>query len=138
MDRKEVAQLLNFNRYPVLTIDLADKIQWGFKGCKVRIPCGNYFLHAELEWFENDKKILITKEITIISNSFGYRDVLEMCEYANAPIIDAGQEIVLVVINSVKHTATAPIMLKIGKEKRFDRSQPISFENSVIDLKKRE
>ena len=138
MDRKEVAQLLNFNRYPVLTIDLADKIQWGFKGCKVRIPYGNYFLHAELEWFENDKKILITKEIPIISNSFGYRDVLEMCEYANAPIIDAGQEVVLVVINSVKHTATAPIMLKISKEKRFDRSQPISFENGVIDLKKRE
>ena len=62
-DRQAVAKAINFGEYPVITIDLADRDEYGLKGSKVRIDNGTfrtgerYFIRATIRVY-NDEQVL--------------------------------------------------------------------------------
>ena len=114
-DRYEIAKLLNFNKYPVLELDLATSKpkEDYYKGCyfggKVRwvkhSPSGeNYIWHGNLNYY-SDSGLCITNDSACIKASFGYQDIKEDLEIANAPLIKDDCEVVVVIHDSVKRLA---------------------------------
>ena len=116
-DRYEIAKLLNFNKYPVLNLDLAkDKIINSdniFRGCyegqKVRFE---YFTHngEKQLWHGNlayfyDSGLCVLSDSAVITKDFGYHDIEKDLEKANAPIIRENSECVVVIHDSEKRLA---------------------------------
>lgn len=123
--KQEVAKAINFGEYPVLKLDLADKIELGgqvcgYNGCKVRIriPGKDYYRRAVLEYYIEDKKLVIREQSIMITNGMSYSELEEMVDYANAPIIEPNQEVVLVILNSKERIYYDPIILQINKNCR--------------------
>lgn len=117
--RQEIAKALNFNTYPVLDIDLdtMETIEKNdgtteryCKGCDVRVEYntkryGAMHTHGHI-YFDamGDENALDHMEIsasgTCLHDSFGYHDVMEDLRWAKAPIVRAGQEVIVVVHSS--------------------------------------
>lgn len=102
-DRKEIAQAMNFGKYPVLTINMeTPKEGWEleggvFKGCKVRIDTGKaYYDNATLHYFSDTKNFELCMYGACLTASFGYDDVIEMRDYAMAPIVHKGETVVVI------------------------------------------
>lgn len=104
VDRKEIAQTLNFGKYPVLSIDRDNKRFEGndyARGCRVKVAWDHkdtryagMTTHGEL--YYDDGKYAISGECTVLTASFGYSDVMEMVREANAVTVHAGQTVVVV------------------------------------------
>ena len=106
-ERTQIAKALNFGKYPVLDLDIekpikvvGDKIS-GYYGCKVRVPW-NYqgetvYEVCDLKYWKDQDKLELSCGGCCFKAGFGYSDVMEMLENANAPIVDKGQEFILVV-----------------------------------------
>lgn len=137
-ERTAIAKALNFGKYPVLTIDLKDRDEYGLVGCKVRVDFGNFsdgekfYEHAELRVYKDEKVLTFSSYGCCLDANFGYSDIAEMLEYANAPIIKPDQEIIIVITDSVNRTAYPLIKAKTGKINKFC-STPISIEK--VDLR---
>lgn len=119
-ERTEIAKAINFNKYPVIKIDVADRDEYGIKGTKVRIDNGTfrtgepYFIDAVIRAY-NDENVLTVKSYgCMLTKEIGYNDYLKMVEYANAPIIKANQEIVIFLYNSFTKDVYAPAIIKTG------------------------
>lgn len=111
-ERKEIAQALNFGKYPVLTYDLDRK-----KGCAVKATKNsNRYgkMDYKCELFFGDGEFYLLTHATCISANFGLSDVLESAEYANAPTVDSNQE-VAIVVHSRELNIYAVHIVKSGK-----------------------
>lgn len=141
-DRYEIARLLNFNKYPVLNLDIAkDKMKDDFfKGCykgqKVRFEYFNnrnekMLWHGTLAFFK-DSGLCIQNDSAILKKDFGYYDIVEDLENANAPIIRENSECVVVIHDSKKELA----MVCLTTIKRIDRfcSTAYQFEEDFTDI----
>lgn len=134
IERTEIAEAINFGKYPVLSIDLADKDDCGLKGCKIRIDAGTFrdgsphIIAADLRVFRDSKKLTTSRGCTCLSDSFTYYDLKEMVDNAQAPIIKPGQEVVISVYDSKNNTALCPMIVRVSD--RVDKfcSSPIEFE----------
>lgn len=113
-DRRKIAKLLNFNQYPVLSLDLAkdkkyilagDEDTRYYKGHKVKWQKGDYYWHGDLCYFIDTKKLQISNDNACITASFGYHDIIEDLAIANAPIIKENSEVVVVIHDSKKRLA---------------------------------
>lgn len=120
-ERTEIAKAINFNQYPVIKIDLADKDEYGIKGVKVRIDNGTfksgepYFIRATIRAY-NDEKVLTTSAGgSSLTKDIGYHDYMEMTEYATAPIIKTNQEILIFLYNSETREIYQPTIIKTGE-----------------------
>ena len=102
-ERTEIAKIMNFGKYPVLTLNTED--HGGFDttsfciGCDVRVAYqtkryGESYTRGHL--YVEDGKVSISNNSTCIHSDFGYSDVMEMVHWANTPIIRAGQEVAVV------------------------------------------
>lgn len=102
-NREEIAKVLNFNNYPVLTINRED--HQGFKntdfakGCEIRCEhqnsrYGTRFTRGYLYYQEGQYEISSCG--IMITNEFGASQVLEMAKWANTPIVKANQEVVII------------------------------------------
>lgn len=125
-DRHEIAKAMNFGKYPVLTIDrencpLAEiRPNSTFAtGCRVRVAWDHkdpryegMTTHGELQF--SDGKLQISGEGGCLHTDFGYYDVMKMVREANAPIVHAGQTVVVVEEWSSKKTCTVRLM-KVGR-----------------------
>ena len=137
-ERTQIAKAMNFGKYPVLTMDLAKMDDNGglyksLMGCKVRIDIGkDYYDIATICVFEDKHKLTTMSENVCLKAGFGYNDIVEMAENANAPIIKADQDVLLVITNSETKTAYAPVIIHTGKEINRFCSTPIHFED--VDL----
>lgn len=132
--RAEIAKAINFGKYPVIKIDLADRDEYGVKGTKVNIDFGGeYFIRAEIRSYNDTKYLTTNQGSTTLKANLGYGDYIQMLEYANAPTIKADQEIVIVMINSEKKEVYAPVIIKTGK--RIDKfcSTPLDLEKLYVD-----
>ena len=133
--RQELAKAMNFGKYPVLTIDMADSDDYGLKGCKVRIDAGTfsdgspYWIRAELRVFSDECKLALCSYGTCLSNSFTYEDYKEMADYATAPIIKADQDVVVAIYDSKNRMPYAAILVRTGKSVSKFCSTPLTFEN---------
>lgn len=132
-ERTEIARTINFHKMPVVKMDLAKKTEYGLRSEAVNIDFGgDYYLHSDIRVYEDDTKFEFSNKCACIHDSFGYSDIEEMLTWANAPIIKADSDFLLVVVDSEKRTALKPIVLHTGK--RIDRHciTPLTVEE--IDL----
>lgn len=117
-ERHDIAKVINFGKFPVLTIDLDNqpysKTNYAV-GCRVRVawddPDPHYdgmTTHGEL-YFENGK-FAISGECAFLSESFGYSDVLRMASEANTPVVHRGDICIVVMYYSKKKIAAVRAM----------------------------
>ncbi len=107
-DRQEVAEAINFGKYPVLSLDRENRPYKSIRpdsdyavGCRVRVAWDHkdpryagMTTHGAL--YIEDGKLKISSEGACLSASFGYTDVMKMVSEANTPIVHAGQLVVVV------------------------------------------
>lgn len=135
-DRKELAKAMNFGKYPVLTIDMADADDYGLKGCKVRIDAGTfndgepYFIRATIRAYCDDRRLTTSSPCTCLSASFTYDDYTEMVEFATAPIIKPDQDVVVAVYDSRTRYPYAAFIAHTGKHVSRHCSTPLTFEDA--------
>lgn len=119
--REEIASAINFRKYSVIKIDLADRDEYGIRGAKVLIDNGyfksgeRYFIEAKVRAYNDERVLTITRGATVLKQSFSYMDMEEMLEYANAPVIKPDEDILICPINSERREAYEPILLHTGK-----------------------
>lgn len=122
-DKKDICCALNFNRYPVLHLDLAkDEIKdmpGCYKGHLVKIEMEykgeSLFYAGNLCYYDDTKQLVITSAGTFLKATFDYYDIVEMVERAQAPTINSIDEgIVVVITNSEKRRSAFPVMTKLS------------------------
>lgn len=119
-DRQEMAMAMNFGKYPVVEIDLADRDEYGLVSKPVRIDNGTfkdglpYWIESEIRIFRDEKKIVFRGFGSCLKSSFGYSDIANMVRNANAPLIGKDTEFVLWVHNSETGDCFYPVILKTG------------------------
>lgn len=116
-DRKEMAQALNFGKYPVLTFDMdADQ------GSKANVTkMSNRYgemtygcvLHMGYQK-KGDGIFYLGTRATMISASFSVKDAIECAEYANAPMIKPHQK-VAILMYSHKNNYKSVMIVKAGR-----------------------
>jgi len=132
-ERTEIAKAINFNKYPVIKIDLSERDEYGIKGTKVRFDIGeDYFLKGEIRAYNDTKYLVTTSRPAILKKEISYSDYLEDVEYANTPIIKANQEIVIFLYDSEKREIPAPAIIKTGE--RIDEfcMTPLTLEKLYV------
>lgn len=122
-DEKDICCALNFNRYPVLHLDLAkDEIQ-GMPGCykghtvKIEMEYKGepVFYAGNLSYYDDTKQLVITSAGTFLKATFDYNDIVAMVDRAQAPTINSIDEgIVVVITNSAKRRSAFPVMTKLS------------------------
>lgn len=137
-NRTEIARAINFGEYPVLTIDLADRDEYGLVGCKVRIDNGyfrtgeRYFVNATLRVWSDEKYLTTSGENDVLKASYGYSDVQEMIEWANAPVIKPDQEVLVIITDSKIKCAYDAYIIRTGAKVSPHSTDPLAFEK--LDL----
>ena len=135
-DKHELAMAMNFGKYPVLKIDLADSDDYGLKGCKVRIDAGTfkdgepYTIRATLRAYRDECKLTTSAAPVGLTNTFTYEVYFKMAEYAQAPLIKADQDVVVAVYDSNKKCAYAAFIVHTSKFVSKHCSTPIQFEDA--------
>ena len=139
--REEFAETVNFGKYPVISLDVADKSKQsifdgevvGFDNIDVRIPTTKgYTINGEMRWYIDSKKITFGSSCVCLSSSFSYQDAMEDVRYANAPMVDKNEEFVLILHNSQSQKVMA-LILKIDDYKDIN-CQTVLQVNEKIDL----
>ena len=133
-DRKEIAQKINIEHVPVLTVDLEKDAIDGYEGCykggKVNIT-GVYKTYSDMycrctvglwgDYPGNEnhsapwtyKRISLGTGATCIQASFGLSDVIEDVEWSNARTVKPGDEVILFFVNKSKGIGCLRLM-RIG------------------------
>lgn len=107
-DRQEIAEAINFGKYPVLTLDRENRPYKNERpdsdfaiGCRVRVAWDHkdpryagMTTHGAL--YIEGGKLKISSEGACLSASFGYYDVMRMAAEANVPIVHKGQKVVVI------------------------------------------
>lgn len=133
-ERTEIAKAINFNKYPVIKIDLADFDDYGLKGTKVRIDNGTfksgepYYINATIRAYNDDPYLSFHQYASGLSARVTYGDYMEMVEYANAPIVKPNQEILIFLYNSATKDVYAPAILQTGSHISPFCSTPLGIE----------
>ena len=121
--REEYAKAVNFGKYPVLMIDMNQKGFMGeiFTGGKVRVDFGHfrdgerYLDDGEFKYYKKENKFYVASYGVMLTKELSYEDAIEDAEYGNSPIIDEGDEVVIVVHNSEKRELKAYIAKAVHK-----------------------
>lgn len=133
-ERKELAQAINFGRYPVLYIDLANADDYGLKGCRVRIDAGSfssgnpYIIDAELRVYSDEKTLTTSASGACLHADFSYFDYKEMVDNAVAPLIRPDQDVVVAVYDSNARRCFAAMLVHTAKHVSRGCTCPLSFE----------
>ena len=135
-DRQEIAMACNFRKYPVLSIDLAEKDSYGLKGCKVRVDAGTFdtgephTIGAELRVYRDEKKLTLSSEQIGLSATFTYSDYVHILERAQAPLIGPDMDVVVMIYDSRTKNAFSPVIVHTAKMVNKFCSCPLSFEDA--------
>lgn len=129
-ERTQIAEAINFDKYPVLTIDTSNTYEIGgkvvgFIGCKVRSNPSIFrgvklYDRCTLCWFEDKKIFTLSGSSVTLSARFGYTEIIEDVEYANAPIVEKNQEVVIIVYNSKTNQMLNPMIVNLEKREQID------------------
>lgn len=133
-NRTEIARAINFKLYPTVRIDVSKTDDYGIVGTLVQIDNGTYrtgepyYVRATLRAYRDEGVLKFQSYGTCLHSSFGYSDVEKMLDYANVPVIKAGQEILVCVVDSEKRLAYHPVVLKTGERIDPHCSTPLTLE----------
>lgn len=131
--REEIATAINFKKYPVVTIDVSKRDEYGIVGCPVCISAGFFrtgephYVKATCRVYSDEQVLTFTRGGAMIAADFGYRDIEEMLEYANVPIINPDSEVLLVIIDSKKRVAYEPVVIRTSVRADPYCSTPLTF-----------
>ena len=122
-ERREVCEAMNFGKYPVLWMEIgSSKAGWEgeiYEGCKASVVHktrnhGDLILSGRLSMYRDEQKedvagspqywdhIHLSGDACVLKDRFGYSDVMEDLENAQAVRLEPSQE-VIVVFNDSKH-----------------------------------
>lgn len=132
-ERQEIGKAMNFGKYPVLWMDIGNPkkvITEGdhYTGCKARFAyqtrsCGELIYSGTLDMYADEQKpevryapwlwdhIHLSSWGSCLKADFGYGDVIEDLENAMAPMIQPGQEVIVVFKNEVKKSVSVRKMV---------------------------
>ncbi len=135
--REEIAKAINFGSTPVLHIDLeTPKPGWDdlFVGDCVQVdPVGTYdrskWIRCEIHKYGDEPyRYTLMPESICLDNSFGYRDVMEMLKWAQAPVMHPGER--EIVIEDYPKDRTC----RVHRMKVSDRcSDPFTFPTCYLE-----
>ena len=109
-ERREIAEAMNFGKYPVLYVDL-DKPRYPSKdfyvGSKCRVawdlPDGRYAgMSARCTVYHYEGKYELSQGGCCLHDSFGRHDIIEDMEWANTPLLHCGQIVLMVEDQSIQ------------------------------------
>jgi len=108
-DRRQVAEALNFGKYPVLWFDMdarkgSKAIVMSRKGLRLRCELYNGYET------DSDGVYYLLQGATVMSANHGLYDYLEDVEYANAPVIKNNATVVIVEFS--RNTNTMRVILQ--------------------------
>lgn len=122
--RQEIAQAMNFGKYPVIRIDVETPASEGvFRGdlIKVAAPSVRYpdnYIRGRVTKFDDEgDRYVIMPDAVCLKESFGYSDVVEMLGYAQAPMLHAG-ETVVVIEDAPKQRKARVRMMRVSESVR--------------------
>lgn len=106
-DRKEIGKAINFGKYPVLFINRENRPypEYGGDysiGCKVRVAYDNGMEGVTTRgniFFSNENgrdSLAISSRGSMLKAGFGRSDVLNAVEWAQSPVVQKGQTVVVV------------------------------------------
>lgn len=136
-EREEIAQALNFGKYPVLKIDLSECDEYGLKGSVCRVDQGEfrdgskYYKRSELRVYSDERKLAFGSHGCCLSAQLSYIDLMEYIETAMSPIVKPDSEFVVVIYDSKVREVYAVIVASTGKASRHS-TKPLSVEE--VDL----
>ena len=132
-ERTEIASAINFKKYPVVTIDVSKRDDYGIVGCPVCIDEGffqsgePYYVKARCRVYCDEQTLTFTSECVGLTADFGYHNIERMLEYANVPIIKPDAELLVVMIDSEKRIAYDLVVVRTAKRVNPHCSTPISL-----------
>lgn len=126
-NRYEIAQALNFGRYPVIKINCTPKANDPevIEGGAVKVLTDERRLLVErctvnlyANEYGNDghRNMSIGSAGVMLSASFSRKDVEEMATYANAPLIKKGDAVVFVLLG---RRAAAVVLAEVKETRKF-------------------
>ncbi|MBQ6472588.1 MAG: hypothetical protein IJJ33_11430 [Victivallales bacterium] len=131
-ERKEIAQAMNFGKYPVVWAHLAlcaEKDSSGICGWdlgRVRFDLGRSVpVRGHLRIFRDDWMLYACSSPCVLSSRFGFSDIKEDALYANAPVIRPNSEFVLA-LGGTQDRAVVCIV-KTGKNNGIGCSEPVEI-----------
>lgn len=136
--RTQIGTAINFKQYPTVRIDVSDTDEYGICGAKVLIDNGTfrtgepYYVRATLRAFRDEGWLKFKHYGSCLHASFTYSDMEKMLDYANVPIIKAGQEILVCLVDSVKRLAYKPVVLKTGNWVDPNCQTPLELEEYMV------
>ena len=136
-ERTEIAEALNFGKYPVLAIDLSKCDEYGLVGGIARIDMGEFddgakwYERAQLRVYYDEKRLAFTTTCYALTAELCYSDFIESVDAAMAPIIKPDSEFVVVIHDSARREVYAVYRVATGKVTRHCTC-PISLE--AVDM----
>lgn len=136
-ERTEIAQALNFGKYPVLELDLNSVDEYGIIGSKCRINMGKFddgspwYQDAELRVYSDEKKLCFSAGGCMLSADWTYGDVMEDMRNAMTPLIEPDSEMAVVIHDSESRKLYGVFIVKTKGVHRHC-SQPLNIE--TVDL----
>ena len=107
--KQEICEAINLKNYPVLTMDINEIIKnndkiVGFEGCKFRknkrvFNGVTLFDKGTLCWFSDTKTFVFMEQSICVKSSFTYYDLKEHYEFANSPIVNNGEVVIIITDN---------------------------------------
>ena len=141
-DRQEIAEALNFGKYPVLKIDIADCDWYGLKGSICRIDMGEFFdgskfyERAQLCVYKDERKLSFSSFGCALTANVSYADFMEYVETAMSPIIKPDSEFVVVIYDSKRSEVYKVYVVQTGKTHRHCQQpiyvEPVDMTNYVV------
>lgn len=138
-ERTEIAQALNFNKYPVMELDLNNVDEYGIIGSKCRIDMGKFddgspwYKDAELRVYSDEKKVCFSAGGCGLSNDWTYDDVIEDMSNARTPIIKPNSEFALVIHDSATRKVYGVAIIEtLGVHRHC--TQPLNIENVDMSM----
>ncbi len=115
-DRHEIAYAMNFGKYPVIRINketCKDGYDDFYEGdlVKVMAPSKNYpDMYATGNLYYSQGRYGVMTDAACLSADFGYRDVIEDMHRAQAPVLHAGETVVLIEDYPIRRTCCVRMM----------------------------
>lgn len=132
-ERREIAEAINFGKYPVIKIDLSNTDEYGIRGTKVRFDIGrDYYLRGEIRAYKDTKYLVTVLRASMLKSEYSFYDFIEDVEYANTPIIKENQEILICLYNKDAKVVFNPVVIKTGSKINPFCSEPLKLEELIV------
>lgn len=138
-ERTEIANALNFNKYPVMELDLNNVDEYGILGSKCRIEMGEFddgspwLTDAEIRVYSDEKKVCFSAGGCGLKNDWTYQDVIEDMLNARTPIIKPNSEFALVIHDSATRKVYGVAIIETLEVHRHC-TQPLNIESVDMNM----